>query len=69
MVGSWWLDPVRHQRPALPTHLFAPGPAEESGEDDSEKGGEGDDDVERRRRDSFEFDVSESSNTECSDSD
>ena len=43
--------PVRHTRPALPTHLRAPGPAEESGEDDSEEQDEdeGDDDVRTRR--------------------
>ena len=41
--------PVRHTQPALPTHLPAPGPAEESEEDDSEKEDEGDDDVQRRR--------------------
>ena len=40
---------VRHTRPALLTHLYAPGPAEESEEDDSEDEDEGDGDVQRRR--------------------
>ena len=61
--------PIRHTRPALPTHLPATGPAEESGEDDSEKEEDGDDDVQRRRGDSFESDNSKSSDAECSDSD
>ena len=61
--------PVRHTRPALLTHLTAPGPAEESGEGDSEKDDEDDDVQRRRRRDSFESDDSESSEAECSDSD
>ncbi|KAJ8349632.1 hypothetical protein SKAU_G00247620 [Synaphobranchus kaupii] len=63
--------PVRHTRPALPTHLPAPGPAEESEEDDEreEDEEEGDDDVQRRRGDSSESDDSESSEAECSDSD
>ncbi|KAJ8375166.1 hypothetical protein SKAU_G00057460 [Synaphobranchus kaupii] len=41
--------PVRHTRPALPTHLPAPGPAEESEEDNEseEDEEEGDDDVQR----------------------
>ena len=61
--------PVRHTRPALPTHLPAPGPAEESESDESEDDDdcEGDDDVLRRRRDSLEYDDSESSETELSD--
>ena len=39
--------PVRHTRPALPTHLPAPGTAEDTGEDDSEEvdEDEGDDGV------------------------
>ena len=43
--------PVRHTRPALPTHLPAPGPAEESEEDDSEgeDEDEGDDGVQKGR--------------------
>ncbi|KAJ8333974.1 hypothetical protein SKAU_G00412930 [Synaphobranchus kaupii] len=63
--------PVRHTRPALPTHLPAPGPAEESEEDDEneEDEEEGDDDVQRRRGDSSESDDLESSEAECSDSD
>ena len=42
---------VRHTGPALPTYLPAPGPAEESGEDDSEdeEGVEADDDIQKRR--------------------
>ena len=36
-------------RPALPTHLPASGPVEESGVDDSEDEEEGDDVVQRRR--------------------
>ena len=50
--------PVHHTRPARPTHLSALGPAEESGEDDSEDGDERGDDVRRRREDSFESDDS-----------
>ena len=41
--------PVRHTRLALPMHLPAPGPADESGEDDSEEEYERDDDVQSRR--------------------
>ena len=42
--------PVSHTRPARPMHLTAPGPAEESGEDDSKDEEEaGDDDVQRRK--------------------
>ena len=41
--------PVRHTRPACPTHLSAPGSAEETGEDDNEEEEDGDDDVQRRR--------------------
>ena len=42
--------PVRHTRPALPTHLPAPEPAAVSEEDDSEEEvDEGDDDVQRRK--------------------
>ena len=47
--------PVRHTRPALPTHLPAPGPAEDSCEEDEDEdeeskdaNEEGDDDVQRR---------------------
>ena len=39
---------VRHTRPALPTHLPAPGLAEGSGEDYSEDVDDRDDDVQRR---------------------
>ena len=61
---------VRHTRPALPTHLPAPGPTEVSGQVDNEeeKEAEGDDDVQRRRGDIFESDDAESSEAECSDS-
>ena len=40
---------LNDSRPALQTHLPAPGQAEESGEDDSEEEDEEDDDVWRRR--------------------
>ena len=53
-------------RPALPTHLPAPRPVEESGEGDSEE--EGGYDV-QRRADPFESDDPESSEADCSDSD
>ena len=65
--------PVRHTRPALPTHLPAPGPAEDSCEEDEdeeskEANEEGEDDV-QRRGDSSESDDSESSKEECSNMD
>ncbi|CAJ1050849.1 hypothetical protein KUCAC02_009112 [Xyrichtys novacula] len=58
--------PVRHTRPALPTHLPAPGPVEEEEEVESE---EEEEDVAQRRVESSESDESESSDTEFSDSD
>ena len=60
--------PVRHTRPALPTHLPAPGPVEEDEEVESEEDEE-EDDVSQRRVESSESEDSESSDTECSDSD
>ena len=48
--------PVRHTRPALPTHLPAAGPEEENGEDDSEDEDERYDDVQRRRGDLLKSD-------------
>ena len=57
---------VRQTRPALPTYLPAPGPAEESEDDDEDVG----DYVVKRRRDSLEFDgCDKTGETECSDSD
>ena len=58
--------PVRHTRPALPTHLPAPGSVEEDEEVESE---EEDDDAQRRKVASSESDDSETSDTELSDSD
>ncbi len=58
LVGSR-CRPVRHTRLALPTHLPAPGSAEESEEDESEEE-EDDDDVLRMRGDSSEFDDTKS---------
>ena len=57
---------VRHTRTVLPTLLPAPGPAEQSGKDDSDEEGEaeGDDYIQRGRGGSFE-----SSEAECCDSD
>ena len=60
--------PVRHTRPALPTHLPASGPVEEDKEVESEEDEEKDD-VAQRRVKSSESDDSESSDTEFSDSD
>ena len=59
--------PVRHTRPALPTHLPAPGPVEEDEEVEREEDEE--DDVAQRRVESSESHDSESSDPECSDSD
>ena len=54
MAVSWWVVVVAlsatHDLLALPTHLPAPGPAEDRGEDDGDEEEEGDDDVHRRRR-------------------
>ena len=61
--------PVRHTRPALPIHLPAPGTVEEDEEVESEVFEEEDDDAQRRRVVSSESDDSETSDTECSDSD
>ena len=57
--------PVRHTRPALPTHLPAPGPVEEDAEVESEE--EDDDGAAQRRR--VELSDSETSDTDYSDSD
>ena len=57
--------PVHHTLPALPVHLPAPRPAEDSGSEDEE---EGDDGVQRRRNNSSDgSSESDSSETECSD--
>ena len=63
--------PAHHTPPALPTHLSAPGPIEESVEVESRKDDteEGNDDAQRRRGNSLESDYSESSEAECSNSD
>lgn len=72
-VGHGWelvggrCRPVRHTRPALPTHLPVLGPAEESEEEDSD---EGDDDVLSKMRESSDSQDSDSdsSQSECSES-
>lgn len=71
--------PVRHTRPALPTHLPASAPpdesyeeetdVDESEEDEGKSGDEENDYAQRRREESSESDDSESSETESSDSD
>ena len=55
--------PVRHTRPALPIHLPAPGPSEDSEEDESNMENEQGDDEKawKRREDSSESDESETS--------
>ena len=61
--------PVRHTRPALPTHLPAPGPAEE--DEDVESGDDEEvDDAQRKRMivESSASDDSENSDTEWFDS-
>ena len=58
--------PVRHTRPALPTHLPVLEPAEDSDEENSD---EGDNDAQSRGMDSSESEDSESDETELSDSD
>ncbi|KAL7406750.1 hypothetical protein ABVT39_025713 [Epinephelus coioides] len=60
--------PVRHTRPALPTHLPAPRPGEMINEDESERDEEEEEEDVQRRGDSSESDGSESSEAECSDS-
>ena len=60
--------PVRHTRPALPTHLPAPGPVEEDEEVKSEEDEEEKEEDAQRRMESSKSD-SETSDTECSDSD
>jgi len=62
--------PVRHTMPALPLQLPVQTPAEESDDDAGDDGCEDeDDDVQRRICARLELDVSESSETESSDSD
>jgi hypothetical protein len=61
--------PVRHTRPALPAHLPATRPADESEEEEcDDDDDEGDDDAQMRRADSSESDSGSSEET-CSDSD
>lgn len=59
--------PVRHTRPALPTHLPAPGLVER--DEEVERGEDEEDDVAQRRVESSESDDSEGSDSEYSDSD
>jgi hypothetical protein len=62
--------PVRHTMPALPLQLPVQTPAEESEDDAGDDGCEDeDDDAQRRICARLELDVSESSETESSDSD
>ena len=68
-LGHGWVlisghcRPVRHTRPALPSHLPASGPSEDSEEEESNMENEQGDDEKawKRREDSSESDESETS--------
>ena len=57
--------PIRNTQPALPTHLPAPGPAEQSTEYDSGEGDEDDyDELQGRKENSLELESEESETSE-----